>query len=1156
MPVTTRGKRPTSADELSKTKRVRKETTGRPFASDDPLVFAGLLDGFLKEMNWRVVPNRADGNCFYEALTQSAIVKNSEWAGISPRTLRDRIVTFGSLNPQIVVIDDVVPTTLGLLAVLTETAYWEKQGDNGAYASKPALIAASHLLDISIKVWDLQSNGVRRSPSTINGSGRSQINLLHRTQPIEHFELLETEGESELTSRRLVIETNVCSSSRRKQSGWEARFRETLLRFEEFDAPSEGGKFIEELFSLQDGFFDAEHTNEFSNVGPDDNRSLIRMARLLESSLDNGDIRKCSKILNHTGLADLNSTQALGKLLSKYPKAKWRLPNCERLSFPSDIEIDEEELVKFIKSFRRGAAKSFNGLSSDNYQSLIRKYPDCIPKLAKLIGMIARGSFFSGSSTSNPLLVTRGVAIKKGDVDIRPISIDDFLNKAAAHFVNKKFKRTIADYCGEFQFGSEISGGPEILIHSLRFFLESNKDLCVLKIDISNAFNSINKYHILHTISSCELLHGIYNYAKFILLSQRKIYYEKKIFCTADTGVAQGNSVSAGLFNLGQAEALKKVHILNPSVKIFSYFDDHYVVGSPDLVAIAANDLNLELQKIDLSINFSKCDIFSFNRIRDEHLAKFNQLGFNFTCHRDGVIVLGAPIGSNHFMSDYCMVTVDKIKSQLIKINTIATSIRGFSKALTQTAFAIARMCCPQQLNYLLRTVPCDITCIAGRELDSAIKKFIYSITDSANSLDYNCSDEQRENVHKFVFASIENGGCGFRYSEKISEAAYIGSLTLCLKLISEILPNLRNELSSNDNSDSYKSFTSTISGFRDRFPDSKLVNTLSIDNCWNNSYTKVQKSLSDLIDIENSKSIIFPLQSDETSRLKKLYLSNRDSFASLWLTASPAVFQHRMQDDVFKLAFKNRIGLPILNVNNIKCKCGKELDVYGLHHLCCTDMDIRSKIRNPAHRKLRNTLSSVILNCIPKHGDNASIDKGEPRAKDYFRPRAEDNIPDSDFDNVLYNSLKPPVKRRGDIGINNINYKNYKNILIDVTFSANNAQFVRKYGKAGDAAELGVASKHKFYNKHFLVDENHDTKLFIFAAENDGAIAKETKEFIDWLLYPDGDPIDDKFNLRIRQTLSVCLQRIRAEQLMFTLNKIELLSQQNNVDLMNQLQN
>jgi hypothetical protein len=194
--------------------------------------------------------------------------------------------------------------------------------------------------------------------------------------------------------------------------------------------------------------------------------------------------------------------------------------------------------------------------------------------------------------------------------------------------------------------------------------------------------------------------------------------------------------------------------------------------------------------------------------------------------------------------------------------------------------------------------------------------------------------------------------------------------------------------------------------------------------------------------------------------------------------------------------------------------------------------MYVRSKIRNPAHKYLKDTLLNIIGNIVKKDNPQAFVDHKEPLVENYFALRSNNNNVDpNEFVDSLPNYTRPFEKRRADIGIHNINLDGYKNIIIDVTMVANCSKSIIHYNKIGDAAQRnGVNKKHTLYNQYFKAREDKDTKLIIFAVENDGALAYESFKFLEWLLKSDSN-----YKSRAKTLLSIRIQTIRAYQIIFS---------------------
>jgi hypothetical protein len=68
-------------------------------------------------------------------------------------------------------------------------------------------------------------------------------------------------------------------------------------------------------------------------------------------------------------------------------------------------------------------------------------------------------------------------------------------------------------------------------------------------------------------------------------------------------GVVQGSPIRGLLFNLAQADAMKRVRSQNPDNVIVSLHDDHFIVGPPECALAAAKDVADQMNEIGLQID-------------------------------------------------------------------------------------------------------------------------------------------------------------------------------------------------------------------------------------------------------------------------------------------------------------------------------------------------------------------------------------------------------------------------------------------------------------------------------------------------------------------------------------------------------------------------
>jgi hypothetical protein len=116
---------------------------------------------------------------------------------------------------------------------------------------------------------------------------------------------------------------------------------------------------------------------------------------------------------------------------------------------------------------------------------------------------------------SSPLLTCRLIALKKPTGGLRPIAISDVWLRLLGRCASAKVSRSVGDRLSSCQLGLGISGGAEIVVHSvhlLKTVMEARHNgeqlfdhecgfteddpLCILTLDWSNAFNRMGRLAI------------------------------------------------------------------------------------------------------------------------------------------------------------------------------------------------------------------------------------------------------------------------------------------------------------------------------------------------------------------------------------------------------------------------------------------------------------------------------------------------------------------------------------------------------------------------------------------------------------------------------------------------------------------------------------
>ena len=142
-----------------------------------------------------------------------------------------------------------------------------------------------------------------------------------------------------------------------------------------------------------------------------------------------------------------------------------------------------------------------------------------------------------------------------------------------------------------------------------------------------------------------------------------------------------------------------------------------------------------------------KCEAFSPIGIHDWPL--------NIPVQKNGLVVLGTPIGSLSFVKDRCMKQVNTAKTFLSKLPYIDD---------TQSAMLILRYCGIPKISHLLRCVPPTVTAEATREFDVAIINTFEAI------IGCKLSEQQR------VQLRFSQGGFGLSQMSVTAPCAFLGA--------------------------------------------------------------------------------------------------------------------------------------------------------------------------------------------------------------------------------------------------------------------------------------------------------------------------------------------------------------------------------------------
>jgi hypothetical protein len=747
----------------------------------------------------------------------------------------------------------------------------------------------------------------------------------------------------------------------------------------------------------------------------------------------------------------------------------------------SPLSVTAEDVLGAVKNLSAGASPGFSGWTFSAIQAIV------LPVENQLQACAVIAEFFnlilSGRFKNKLLTTTRSILIEKGNGEYRPLGIGETWYRFLARMVSKLISIEVGIKLEPLQLGCGISGGCEIAGRLGQVILDSNRDMCAIKLDIKNAFNSMPRKVMWKGIQ--EFSPDLSQWFMWAYGEESELRLSNgELVGTSATGCRQGDPLSPLCFAVGLQAALKEIDSMvrevcqRNTVEIacgtIAYMDDTTVFVPRRFVNEVGVRIRPIIESYGLRLSIHKCSILGgrANLIEDPIFEVSDQ----------GEVIMGVPTGDLQYKKDQVEAMISKMIQPLAAIHLVDH----------KNGFNILRSCINARPCYLARVCDPPIVEEGLKRFDKAVDEALLRLTKAVGDGDLigpELMGETFKNANILRSLPTALGGLGIvRHAGIVGEKASEKSRQLTKKFVNKFLPlllpgtHLWDVIVNFNGARNMESeilplmFDSTPPDFFQYSQEPQQPQQIQQDD--DNELQQQQPISSKAIILAFHKRVAHNLHSklfnQENKRKEAAWLvSSQFKNSGRWLAGRNNIFYGKfgLLGNDFLEALRLRLLLPPiiddeLEMNPRRCTCGHICSATKPFHLL--DCVLSKAYITGRHNKIRDLLFQFIKDCLP---EGSVVQKEIP------------------FQVTTTTMITADLQYEID---NNINY-------IDVTVANPSSQ---SYLNMGSATTADVASKHKEQAKtrHYEVLGNAvQTGRFIpFALEATGRLGPAAIRFIE----------------------------------------------------------
>lgn len=363
--------------------------------------------------------------------------------------------------------------------------------------------------------------------------------------------------------------------------------------------------------------------------------------------IQNGRIKKSMDRLKDGKLVNLSIDDNWKQLQSKFPqgtKIKTNINVNRKGTF--DLKIKEmKQILLNLNTQSKGGISGFDNklIKWITENNEIYKFVEALKKLIQVI--VNEGL---PNEIPSLMMFSMGIPIEKKKnetkTDVRPIVVCDTLIRIIDKFVMKNISNKKECLMGDTQLigrneGCEIGS---LMIDNALTFIAEKKNLCILSVDATNAYSSIDRQRQYDLI--CKEIPELAQYFEFLYGESIKVDFGINRTIDISQGDIQGINSSELFYAMSknkiQNDSMTEMKMKQEDFEILmqcDYCDDGWIVIDHKFVNVYAIHLESQYNKWNIKINKKKSEII-FNNNDIQFQTQKNEELKGYQCTYDGNI--------------------------------------------------------------------------------------------------------------------------------------------------------------------------------------------------------------------------------------------------------------------------------------------------------------------------------------------------------------------------------------------------------------------------------------------------------------------------------------------------------------------------------------